>query len=217
MTRNIKKEKIDALCSELPELVKQFENWWYDSGGGPSLYFYQKTISRVRNENLKDLLNDKRFIELLYATLTAWDMDARSASLEDFANFRNNILENSVRVQNFSGLTLSGLDREEMKNVKGALKGLYDELDLMKSNKKLVCVSKFLHFTLPDLVMPIDRVNILEYFYGNRGTSRKRFLELFEASWQVSQKTDLPQHVDDNFNLSEPKVIDNAINAKMRD
>lgn len=216
MTKKIKQNKVDTLISDLPELIKQFKNWWYDSGSGPSLYFYQKTISRVRDENLKNLLEDKSFVELLYATLTAWGMDARAASLKDFEDFTENIGENRAKILNLKDFRLSSLDEESVKRVRRALRDIYNELDMMKSKEKLVCVSKFLHFTLPDLVMPMDRRNTLKYFYGNTGTSRKRFLELFEASWQIAQETNLTPYVDKCFNLSESKVIDNAINAKMR-
>lgn len=217
MTRKIQQRKIDALSSELPELIKEFKNWWHDHGGGPSLHFYQKTISRVRSENLKDLLKDESFIELLYATLTAWDMDARAANLKDFENFRENIGESSGRMLDLSGCALARLNKEELNEVKHALKDIYDGLSLMKSKAKLVCNSKFLHFTLPDLVMPMDRQNTVKYFYGTTSVSRKRFLKIFDASWQVAQKANLAPHLDEDFNLSGPKVIDNAINAKMRD
>lgn len=216
MAKKIKQSKIDALSSKLPELVKQFKNWWYGSGGGPSLYFYQKTISRIRDENLKNLLEDKSFIELLYATLTAWDMDARAASLRDFGDFRRSIEENSKKIVGVSDFTLTGMEKKDQKTVKRILRNIYDNLDLMKSGGKLVSISKLLHFTVPDLVMPMDRQNTLKYFYGNTGGSRKRFLEVFDASWQIAQKAELGPHVDNVFNLSDPKVIDNAINAKMR-
>lgn len=217
MVRNITQEKIDTIVSNLPDLISNFKNWWYDSGGGPSLYFYQKTISRVRDEDLETLLGDDSFIELLYATLTAWDMDSRSASLEDFEEFWEEITVNKNKILTLSDFKLIEMNEKSFRNCKTTLKTVYNNLDLMKTSKKLVCNSKFLHFTLPDLVTPMDRKNTVKYFYETKSTSRKRFFEIFDTSWKIAQRTNLEEHVDDEFNLSEPKVIDNAINSFMRD
>ncbi len=217
MVREITSEKIDTIVSEFPNLIKNFENWWYDEGGGPSLYFYQKTISKVRNNDLETLLGDKNFTELLYATLMAWDMDSRGASLKDFKDFRENINKNKKAVLELSEYELTEMENEELDMIKDFLRSLYSKLDVMKTSCRLVSNSKLLHFTLPSLIMPMDRANTLKYFYENRGESKKRFIEIFDASWKIARRVGLEKYLDDEFNLSKPKVIDNAINAKMRD
>jgi len=42
-----------------------------------------------------------------------------------------------------------------------------------------------------------------------------KFLEIFEVSWNVAKRVNLSTFLDDNWNQTIPKVIDNMIIAKM--
>ena len=63
--------------------------------------------------------------------------------------------------------------------------------------------------------MPMDRQNTLRFFFGNTNESESYFLKIFGYSYEIAKKIDLRQFLDKTWNLSVPKVIDNAIISKM--
>jgi len=93
-----------------------------------------------------------------------------------------------------------------------ALNSTYNKMDLMKTDSKLVSNSKLLHFLFPNICMPMDRNNTLTYFYKNTGESENKFLEIIQFSHELMKNNqDLTGFLDDNWNTSIPKLIDNAI------
>ena len=81
----------------------------------------------------------------------------------------------------------------------------------MKSGAKLISNSKVMHYILPDLVMPMDGQNTLEFFFGNQNETKDKFLTILTCSREISQKTNLTEFLDNGWHQSIPKVIDNAI------
>jgi len=201
-------EKIRIIIERLPDLIKKFS---YRKG--PDLYFYQKIMSLRRERLLEDLFNDKldRFIELIYATLVSWDMNSRGAKMKYFDDFKFNILHNKDLFNKLSSFKLSEISETEFERIKEILGKVYDNLDLMKTKGKLVSNSKAMHFILPDLVMPMDRQNTLKFFFNNTNESKNKFLDIFECSYQIARKMNLNRFLDQRWNLSITKVIDNAI------
>jgi hypothetical protein len=92
---------------------------------------------------------------------------------------------------------------------------VYGDLNLMETGGRLVSNSKTMHFMLPDLVMPMDRQNTLNFFYGNTGESPEKFMDIMDCAYQVAQRSDLRRYLDKKWNQSIPKVIDNAIISRM--
>jgi hypothetical protein len=72
-----------------------------------------------------------------------------------------------------------------------------------------------MHFILPDLVMPMDRQNILTFFFGNTNESGSHFLKILCYSREIAQKIELCQFLDKEWNISVPKIIDSSIISKM--
>lgn len=208
-------EKVKILVEEIPGLIERFNKWGYRKG--PDFYFYKEVMNLVKNNNIKELLKDRNFIEKIYATLTSWDMNSRGAKMKYFDEFYENIISNKEKFIELTNLKLENLTEKDIKEVKIHLNDLYSKLDLMKTGGRIVSNSKVIHYLLPNLVMPIDRKNTLMFFYGNTNESKKtyQFLEIFECSWRVVQLLDLGPYLDDNWNQTIPKIIDNAIIAKM--
>lgn len=203
-------KKINGLAEEIPELIRNF-----DYRKGPSLYFYKRTMDLRRSMRLNELFDQPdRFVELIYATLVAWDMDSREAKMKYFDEFKSSILENKERFIQLSSYRLESLSGMTLGEVRMRLGQIYDDLHVMLSSAKLVSNSKVMHFILPDLVMPMDRKHTLTYFFGNTNESNGLFLKIFGFSHEIAKKTDLRQFLDGEWNLSVPKVIDNAIICK---
>jgi hypothetical protein len=89
----------------------------------------------------------------------------------------------------------------------------------MKSKRRIVGVSKTLHFLLPHLVMPIDSTYTMLYFYGSNKYHDKAekefetFLDIFTKIHRITRQLNLTiNDVDgEQWNTSIPKLIDNAI------
>lgn len=200
------KEKVDYLIENIPRLIKTFS---YRKG--PDLYFYKKLSEIRRKFSLNKLLGDNYFFELLYATLTAWDMNARGAKMKYFDEFKENLIRNKALFTDLEKYKLFQIAKEEFSEIKNKLSDLYDNLHLMKTGGRLVSNSKIMHFLLPDLIMPMDRQNTLRFFFGYTMESKNKFLNIFECSYLIAKRLDLSDLLNDGWNRSIPKIIDNAI------
>jgi len=212
------KKKVDCLKREIPDLITGFNNLGY---GGPSQYaldLYKHVIVNHKNRKVQALLKDEKFIKLLYDTLCNWGMNKRGAKMKPFDDFLKNIQSNSEKILKLSKFKLHEITKDEIWGIKSALKDLFLGLDLMESKGTFVSNSKVMHYVLPDLVMPMDRTYTLTFFYGNGyniNNPTKKFLDVFTCSWLIAKDIDLSKYLDDNWNQTIPKVIDNAIIYKV--
>jgi len=204
---NIKlQQKTEYLIENIPRLIKTF-----NYRKGPDLYFYKRLMDLRGKSSLEILFSDNYFIELLYITLTAWDMNARGAKMKYFDEFKENILKNEALFINLVNYKLAQIISEQFLEIKSKLGELYDYLHLMKTGGRLVSNSKIMHFILPDLVMPMDRQNTLRFFFGYTMESKNKFLDIFECSHFIAKRLNLNEFLNDEWNRSIPKIIDNAV------
>ncbi|MCW3980851.1 MAG: hypothetical protein NWF11_05195 [Candidatus Bathyarchaeota archaeon] len=205
-------QQVRKLIEGIPELIARFK---YRQG--PDLYFYQKTIELRRKKPLVQLFEDEadRYLELAYATLVSWDMNVRGAKMKYFTEFKSAILSNRKKIEYLESFVLDKLSTEELARVKMICANIYDNLAVMISGGRLVSNSKIMHFLLPDLVMPMDGRNTLNFFYGNTAESLNKFLMILECTYYIAKEIDLKQYIDSEWNLSITKVIDNAIISLM--
>lgn len=179
---------------------------------GPSLYFYHRILNlRRQHISIASFLASNTCIEILYATLVSWDMNSRGAKMKDFADFKNNLQDNT---QGFQAVEASatGFTWANRSAVVQALSNLYDHLMLMQSNGKLVSNSKALHFVFPALCPPMDRTNTLHKLYGNTAESKNKFLQVLEFTYDIIDGLQNPnQYLDQQWNTFETKLVDNAI------
>jgi hypothetical protein len=199
-------EKINFLINNTPNLIKKF-----DYRKGPDLYFYKRIMGERRKRPLEELFDDNYFLELVYITLVAWDMNARGAKMKYFDEFKENILKNKRLFCELAKFKLEKLNEIDFIQVQALLGKLYDNLEMMKSKGRLVSNSKVMHFLLPDLVMPMDRQNTLMFYFGYTMESKGKFLKIIEASFKISKQIDLGKFLDNEWCLSIPKIIDNAV------
>jgi len=195
---------------------------------GPSSYFYLKVIDRVRNTDYKELFLDNNFIEYLYATLTSWGMHRmdNNTRMADFEVFKGSIVQNKEKFIKLSERKLRDVNIEEIKE---DLLKIFRNLKIMDrdSAPKLVAHSKIMHFLIPDLVPPMDKGNIIFFFYGSwkitkRGKKYKYtplikdeeeiFVEVMKQFQNIANKLNLGKRdLISEWDTSIPKLIDNAI------
>ena len=185
----------------------------------PGNYLYRK----ICKENDINRKFEDKFIELIYVTLSAWNMNSRGAKLSDFEDFKSSIKTNKNQIVNLSKYRIEKIREIEFDMITWRLKHLFDNLKLVGKNKnnkekpRLVTFSKTMHFLLPDLVVPIDRTYTLKFFYGNKSINPKlnlqfqKFLHIFKECSNFASKSKLNSKLDDNWNQNIPKIIDNII------
>ena len=177
----------------------------------PGSYLYNKIFEFKFSQKFSE-----DFIELLYVTLSAWNMNSRGAKLSDFSVFSESIKEHKSDFKKLEHQKIQDLEKN-----KEIIKDLFDNLKVVDEGKPpLVTFSKTLHFILPDLIAPIDRRYTLRFFYGKNTESCFSSKEKqFEVFWHIetefskyTQKNDLNSYVDKNgWNRSIPKIMDNAV------
>ncbi len=187
------------------------------------LKFYRDIINMHRS--VKDILNlikNDDFCRKLYNTLEAWNMNQRGARLNEFEIVKESIRQHELFLIDLYENKLDSI--ESVENEKGQkiirdLEFVFCHLEIMKSKRRIVGVSKAMHFLLPDLVMPIDSTYTMPYFYGSNKYSEKAekefrdYLDIFARTHRIANNLQLTNSdvKGGEWNTSIPKLIDNAI------
>jgi|GEM_PF-1411855 len=229
MNRKYVMNRIESISKNIDAFNGYLENYYLNEAFfGPSVYFYRKIIEMVRKStDFEMLINDERFIEYIYATLASWGMHRMgpgSSKMEDYDKFKNSILSNKSIIIEISDFKLCDLNQDKKESIRGKLKYLFNNLEVMRSESKLVGNSKVIHYLLPDLCPPIDREYILRFLYGNLNSKNspsfkkdeetELFLEIFDYFLEICKRLNLKlenYNLEKAFNTSVPKIIDNAI------
>ncbi len=242
-TRERMARRVADLIARFSECLAEFER--REEFPGPSLYFHLRTISRLRSHrDANSVLEDERYFEYLYATLTSWGlhrMGPGNAKLTDFDLFSKSARELFGRVSELFGrsilnvselfgrsiLNLSDREAHEAATVIGEAIGC--QTGLTKSKTVLVANSKAIHHFLPDLVPPVDRAYTLKFFFERvdaPGSAAETFKTLFPCFVKVAAEREesIRAAVAKSASLGGPgawnsghaKVLDNALIGWMR-
>lgn len=186
-----------------------------------SLTQYKKIIERHRSvNNIELILDDDYIYHQIMITLEAWNMNQRGAKLTTINDFKKSVLKSKTYLTELYNYKLSSLkDNKTITDVLELVDLLFYRLSVMESGRKIVGVSKALHFLLPDLIMPIDSKYTMDFFYGYNKVSSKPssefndFKNIFNHFIVIIDKLSLNEtDVDgDKWNTSLPKLIDNGI------
>ena len=203
---NAKVKKItQAIKTRMPEFNQRYRN-------GPSLYFYKRVLSLRRSSpDIGSFLSCDYHLEILYAVLVSWDMNSRGAKLKDFGDFKSNILACMPDLHALDKAS-KNLDIAKTDVYLDLLTTAFSNFALMQTASRLVSSSKCLHFLFPSLCMPMDRINTLQYLYGNNNESHNKYREISAFCFDVmAQPIDFEPYLDDQWNQTIPKLVDNAI------
>lgn len=159
-----------------------------------------------------------KFIELVYTTLIAWNMNQRGAKLSDFPTFKNSLLRYKELIQSLDNLRIEKLI--DTIGLTEKIKILFENLQVVANGKpKLVTFSKTLHYFLPNLLMPIDRRYTLTFFYKHTNLPQSDsgqfeiYRDIFAQFRQFATAYNFDRHKDRHWNKNIPKIIDNIIIA----
>jgi len=187
---------------------------------GDDLKFYRELITQHRNTaDLNTLIDLEAFLKKVYATLEKWDMNKRGARLVDLQTVCNSIRFHRENLNVLYKYRLEMLSKDDFQKVLQLLKILFCGLRIMETKRRIVGVSKALHFLLPDLVIPVDSSNTMPAFYGynrydtNEDKEFKTYSDILEKSYKITKRLNLSESDVDGrlWSCSVPKLIDNAI------
>lgn len=201
--------KYRAITHTISTRIKEI-NERYRSG--PSLYFYRR-ITGLRNQHssIESFLSDDYNLEILYATLVSWDMNSRGAKMKYFDDFKENLISNARQLYELEKCAMA-FSPNDIFSTLICLRKTFSKLNLMETDSRLVSNSKCLHFFFPSLCMPMDRTNTLSYLYGNTGESENKYIEICQFAFEIMQSSNnYQQFLDNQWNTTIPKMIDNAI------
>ena len=205
--------KVTELIKSFSLLAKTFNNTYEFE---PGLYLYQKLITKIRKKEIEGLLEDNKFIGLLYTTLWSWGMNIRRAKMKSFKTFSEEIKKNQKNFVELSLYQVIDLTREELTKIEPKIKKLYSNLHIMDSNTNLTGNSKIMHFILPNLIFPIDSKirNFIGYYGDDSQGFYNCFLLLFKITKQIHAKVNLKDFILTNkLDISIPKCIDNILTS----
>lgn len=177
----------------------------------PGQYLYNHLLNKRK---VLDIYSDE-YLELVYTTLIAWNMNSRGAKLAEIDDFKDTIRKRKEGINSLKGYRIEKLDKQKIEEILEVLQNLFDRLNLVKTESPLVTFSKTLHFLLPELIVPIDRKYTMTFFYNSQIPKREKqfkvFSELFEKFWEISQRHNLNNYLNNTWNRTIPKIIDNMI------
>lgn len=212
------KKLVDIKEQEIAKSLEETKNNYrpYDPGN----YLYRIL--------LKNYADNKSFseenIELIYVTLSAWNMNSRGAKLSDFIDFKKSLLLHKKEIETLKNVKLGEMNEEDALQIYPKIKQLFHELNLVQRGKpKLVTFSKTMHFLLPNLIMPIDRTYTLNFFFGHTNLNKDEEKQL-QILWEIVKATNnyaknnkyLLKFEDKTWNVNIPKIIDNIIIGYVR-
>lgn len=185
----------------------------------PSWYLYRELLE---TKEISERFSNK-YIELIYVTLSAWNMNSRGAQLKEFNKFKQILMDNEKDITKLSNYNIKNLTDYQIEQIIVQLQQLYLKMKLTQTQTNLVTFSKTMHFLLPDLVVPFDRKYTLQYFYNKmdlncKGDKENKWIEEFKEYYipffkeviRFSKEHKLEIYKNKS-NPNIPKIIDNII------
>jgi hypothetical protein len=211
-------ERIQELSTDLNRLALIFES--AERFSGPSLYFHRRSIDTRRAlGSARNAVDSDPFLELVYATLSAWGMHRMgpgNTKLRDFEDVCASLRSCRDAIAALENVSLSQLPQQQLSSTILQLWKLVESLTVSVAEAKIVANTKALHHLLPDLVPPIDRTYTFNFFYSRRQltiSEQDAFHEMFTRFHQVATENAATVRglVGAGWNTSETKVLDNAV------
>jgi hypothetical protein len=199
------------------EMVKKC-NETYRSGHDLSSYL--KIINAHRSvRNISQLIENDDFIRTIYETLKLWNMNQQGAVLQPYEIIKESIFNCQEYLNEIYGIQLNAISVKELSNLKDTLFLLFRDLKIMRSSRRIVGVSKTMHFLLPDLIMPIDGKYTMKALFGYNKLSTTAAAEFDDMFYILRKfhnlaykfKLSFNECSQTGWNTSVPKLIDNAI------
>jgi hypothetical protein len=208
----------DHLANDLALNCEDYHQDYYEGKrfSGPSLHFHRRALTATAIEKT----------EMVYALLVSWGMHRMGGGpqMNEFEIFSASVAEHLPTIQSLCSKNISDVTIDEF----NVLESVFENLNAMKSSRKIVAFSKILAHYLPNIIAPIDNEYTLRFVFGRPripdawdefGLFRNIHLRLIkkvathkhflQTSSQWLNNPDFP------WDTSLPKIIDNLIIGKV--
>jgi hypothetical protein len=214
-------ERLDKLIDGFDKYLSAYDqNPPFMKSG--QLSWHRRAIGRRRTlAGSSAAAQDPEFLDALYETLKAWQMNQRGAKLIARADFCNRVSGHAADLAPFDTLLIDAIAVADVPQVARRLWSLIALISVTEAKAKLVSGTKLIHHLLPDLVPPIDQTWSRTFFarhspdfYGyNRGGQRKVFESAFAHFAFLGKAVNPAQYVNGNagWRTGRAKILDNAI------
>src|SRR5579863_6302912 len=136
----------DYLASDLAVNCETYHHDYYEGKkfSGPSLHFHRRALRATGDEKT----------EMVYALLVSWGMHRMGGGpqMNEFDIFSSSITRHLPVIEALSGKRIDDISRSDFDR----LEWVFQNLNAMKSSRKIVAFSKILAHYLPDIIAPID-------------------------------------------------------------
>lgn len=206
--------RIVDLCDDFEEYLDRYDKQTpFDRAD--QLGTHRRTIELRRELGSVDAaVHDPAFLESLYATLTAWNMNQRAAKLVDPPQFAEALQKVAPRLAPFEKDTIENVDGPSMAS---RLCEWMNELDTSPVMNRVVTATKTLHHLLPDLVPPMDRAYTRVFFHWHmqqfQNNPKGFLLDTYPRFVRIAKTVKPARFVGDGWRTSRTKLLDNAIVA----
>jgi dCTP diphosphatase len=179
---------------------------------------HRRTLALLREAGSPSrALEDDAFVSSLWNTLVDWGMNTRRAELAPLGRFTQVLRSAAPTLEALAQLRIDTIGPDD---IGGMWSGVASVSDVTSNKAKLVSTTKTLHHILPDLFVPIDREYTATFFrwWGPelQNDQERVFRRTYEAFIDLARSQDLPSYLDNDWNSSLGKVIDNAVVGYVR-
>ncbi len=181
-------------------------------------YLYNLILKEhIDNKYIKNDCYEEYFIELIWATLDAWNMNSRRARLACINDFKKSLSEHTQDIESLKEYSIEDLSEKNYKSKKifEKLEELFNKLHLTESKSKIVTFSKVMHFLLPNLIVPIDNRYTANFFQCKicSNSHFSLFKSIESAFGLFASEVNLDDFVRNNSRWCKykTKIIDNII------
>jgi hypothetical protein len=171
---------------------------------GPSLYFHLEALKTSDWE---------RKLEMIYAVLVSWGMHRmgpKGAKMVGYKTFTDSLKDHHDKINEASKWSISDVLNDLHKW--DIIINLFETINVMETNTRIVGNSKVLAHLLPNLISPIDRTYTFVFLRGNTN-----FQAAHESWWfeNITKKIFYPVAQDDKYkkfygNLKNKSLWDNS-------
>jgi hypothetical protein len=208
----------DHLANDLALNCETYHHDYYEGKrfSGPSLHFHRRAL-RATGE-IKT--------EMVYAVLVSWGMHRMGGGpqMNEFEIFEKSLSEHLPIIQSLNEKNIRDITENEF----NCLEAVFENLNAMRSNRKIVAFSKILAHYLPDIISPVDNEYTLRFVFGRPRIpdAWDQFGLLRDIHFNLIKKVATHEHFIQAANLwldnpefpwdtSFPKIIDNLIIGKI--
>ena len=206
--------RIASLIADFPHYLGVFEQRPSTSRYG-QLKHHLETIRRRRElGSVLNAINDKLFLDHLYRTLQIWGIGTRAPIFRPYGEFVAALRAQRAEIGALERLSIDD-HALDVNAVGDQIWNLINTLKFAENRTQLVPGTTALHHLLPELIVPINRPYTQRFFRWQESKLHRAksscFAEAFVAFAAIARQTNPAQYIDNGWNSSLTKVIDNAL------